>query len=238
MTPSPGPYPQAMLEYSRGDTAVACAIHRDDGYSDLVPVATFFAGPPFNPLEQLALDRSTGRVLDLGAGVGRHSLFLQEQRLQVTALELEPALVAIMAERGVAEPLAASIFSPLGRKFDTVLMLMCGFGLVGTPNGAEDFFGHARHLLAPGGQILCDSLDVRQNTNPAHLAYQEANIRSGRPAGQRRYWMEYRGRRAARSCAETWLVGGDARSGSGWSLSGPDILTAEPRPRGAKSIRL
>jgi SAM-dependent methyltransferase len=184
-----------MVDYWRGDTAVACAIHRDDGYSDLVPIAEFFAGPPFNPLEQLALDRSAGRVLDLGAGVGRHSLFLQEQGLQVTALELEPALVAIMAERGVAEPLAASIFSPLSKKFDTVLMLMCGFGLVGTPDGAEHFFEHARHLLAPRGQSLCDSLDVRQTTKPTHLAYQEANMRCGRPAGQRRHWMEYRGQR-------------------------------------------
>jgi len=36
---------------------------------------------------------------------------------------------------------------------------------------------------------------VRQNTKITHLACQEANIRNGRPAGQRRYWMEYRGRR-------------------------------------------
>jgi len=142
-----------MLDYWRGDTAVACAIHREDGYSDLVPIAAFFAGPPFNLLEQLALERSTGRVLDLGAGVGRHSLFLQAQGRQTSALELELALVAIMAERGVADPLAASIFSQVDRQFDTVLMLMCGFGLVGTPEGAEDFFGHARNLLASGGRF-------------------------------------------------------------------------------------
>ena len=76
-----------------------------------------------------------------------------------------------------------------------MLMLLNGFGLVGTPDGADAFFEHTRQLLSPGGQILCDSLDVRQTTKPTYLAYQEANIRSGRPAGQRRYWMEYRGRR-------------------------------------------
>jgi hypothetical protein len=57
------------------------------------------------------------------------------------------------------------------------------------------FFERARQLLAPGGQILCDSLDVRRTTDPAHLAYQETNIRHGRPAGQMRFWMEYRGQR-------------------------------------------
>jgi SAM-dependent methyltransferase len=195
MTPPLSPHSQAMLDYWRGDAEGGCAIHRDDGYSYLVPVAAFFAGPPFNALEQLAMERSTGRVLDVGACVGRHSLFLQEHGCQVTAIELEPTLVDIMSERGVREPLAGSVFSLAGRQFDTMLMLLNGFGLVGTPDGADAFFEHTRQLLSPGGQILCDSVDVRQTTKPTHLAYQEANIRCGRPAGQRRYWMEYRGRR-------------------------------------------
>ena len=195
MTASLGPYSQAMLDYWRGTSQGACTIHRDDGFSRLVPVAAFFAGPPFNPLERLALEHSVGRVLDVGAGVGRHALFLQKDGCQVTALDVEPALAAIMSERGVKEALAGSIFSLVGRQFDTLLMLMNGFGLVGTPAGAEAFFERARQLLAPGGQIFCDSLDVRGTTDPTKVSYQEANIRRGRPAGQRRYCMEYRGRR-------------------------------------------
>jgi tRNA1(Val) A37 N6-methylase TrmN6 len=70
-------------------------------------------------LEQLALNRSTGRILDVGAGVGRHALFLQEQGRHVTAVEIEPELVAIMSERGVTEPLATSILMLSGRQFDT-----------------------------------------------------------------------------------------------------------------------
>jgi SAM-dependent methyltransferase len=195
MIPSPSPFSQAILDYWHGDAKATYAIHRDDGFSILVPVAPFFAGAPFNPLEQLALDRSTGRVLEVGAGVGRHSLFLQEQGRQVTAVELEPELVAIMSERGVTESLAKNITSLVGRQFDTILMLMNGFGVVGTPAGAEAFFEQARHLLSPGGQILCDSLDVRCTTSPTHLAYQKENLRQGRPAGQMRFWIEYRGQR-------------------------------------------
>jgi SAM-dependent methyltransferase len=192
---SQSPYAQAMLDYWHGKTETAYTIRRDDGFSQVVPVAPFFAGPPFNPLEQLALRRSSGRVVDVGAGVGRHALFLQEQGCLVTAIEAEPELAAIMSERGVKEPLAKDIFALTGRQFDTLLMLMNGFGLVGKVAGAKAFFEHAQHLLSPGGQILCDSLDVRRTVNPAHLAYQEANLRNGRPMGQMRLWMEYRGQR-------------------------------------------
>src|SRR5580704_6196982 len=99
MTPSPSPYAQAMVDYWHGDVEGTCTIHRDDGFAQTVPVAAFFAGPPFGALEQMAMDRATGRVLDVGAGAGRHSLFLQEQGRQVTAVEREPELVAIMSER-------------------------------------------------------------------------------------------------------------------------------------------
>lgn len=191
-----------MLDYWRGDAEAAYTICRDDGWSQLVPVAAAFAGQPFHPMEHLALDRATGRVLDVGAGVGRHSLALQGRLGHVTSIEIEPELVRIMAERGVADALVESVFTLTSREFDTILMLMNGFGLVGTLSGAAAFFGHARSLLSPEGQILCDSLDVRQTTNATHLAYQEANRRAGRPAGQMRFWIEYRGRRGE---AFDWL---------------------------------
>jgi len=191
-----------MLDYWHGAHDAAYTIHRDDGFSHAVPIMPSFAGEPFDPLEQLALARATGRVLDVGAGVGRHALFLQQHGYRVTALEIEPELATIMAARGVAEPLVQSIFSLTGREFDTILMLMNGFGLAGTMAGADALFQHLRHLLAPAGQILCDSLDVRRTTNPIHLAYQSANLRRGLPAGQMRFSIEYQGRRGE---AFNWL---------------------------------
>jgi SAM-dependent methyltransferase len=192
---SSSPYSDAMLDYWRGDADAAYTIHRDDGWSQAVPVAAAFASQPFNPIEQLALDRASGRILDVGAGVGRHSLVLQSRIAHVTSIEIEPELVTIMSERGVPDALVESVFTLASRDFDTILMLMNGFGLVGNPGGAAAFFDHARTLLSPAGQILCDSLDVRRTSNPTHLAYQEANRRNGRLAGQMRFWIEYRGRR-------------------------------------------
>lgn len=185
------PYSQAMLDYWQGNERAAYTIHREDGFSHPVQVWEAYAAPPYSPLEELALDCCRGRVLDVGAGVGRHSLVLQDRGCVVTALELEPTLVDIMSERGVADALTGSVFSLVSRQFDSILMLMNGFGLVGTLSGAAAFFERARDLLSPGGQILCDSLDVRLSTNPLHISYQQTNLCNGRPAGQMRFWIEY-----------------------------------------------
>lgn len=195
MTLSASPYSRAMCAFWHGDTNATYTIHRDDGFSQPVPVGASFAGPPFTPIEHLAMERCCGRVLDVGAGVGRHALCLQKRGLHVTAIEVEPELVAIMTERGVAAALGEDFFQLTGQQFETVLMLMNGFGMVGSLAGVDTFFEHARGLLHSGGQILCDSLDVRQTNNPVHLAYHEANRASGRPAGQMRFSIEYGGRR-------------------------------------------
>ena len=150
----------------------------------------------------MALEQARGAVLDVGAGVGRHTLVLQQRGLTVTAIDTELDLVLIMKERGVVDARTESVLALQGETFDTILMLMNGFGLVGTPAGGAKFLAHARGLLAPGGQILCDSLDVRATKNARHLAYQLENLGAGRPAGQMRFWIEYDGKRGA---AFDWL---------------------------------
>jgi SAM-dependent methyltransferase len=191
-----------MLDYWHGESEATYSIHRADGFSQHVPVAASFDASRFDPLEQLAMSRSTGRVLDVGAGVGRHSLFLQEGGCNVTALELEAELAAIMSERGVKNLLVSSVFNLKDMQFDTILMLMNGFGLVGTPAGAGAFFEHVRSLVSPGGQILCDSLDVRRTKNPTHLALQQENLSAGKSIGQMNFCIEYKGQRGE---AFDWL---------------------------------
>lgn len=220
------PYSRAMLECWQGDAKAAYTILRDDGFRAEVPVAAAFAGPPFSPLEQLALERCGGSILDVGAGAGRHALFLQQQGHDVTALELEPELVDLLSARGVIKTRTGSVFSLAGGPFDTLLMLMNGFGMVGTVGGAAAFFENARKLLAKDGQILCDSLDVRKTLNPLHLAYQERNLRDGRPCGQMRFCIEHQGWRGE---AFDWLHLDfdslrDLARGHGWSA---EVLARE-----------
>ncbi len=51
-------------------------------------------------------------------------------------------------------------FFTLEGQFDTILMLMNGIGIVGTLERLPKFFRQLDNILAPGGQVLCDSSDI------------------------------------------------------------------------------
>ena len=170
-------------------------VRRDDGLEYALPVGHFFRAPAeFTSLENAALARCRGRVLDIGAGSGLHSLALQERGFAVTALEISPEAVAVMARRGVRDARCADIFQFDGGPFDTLLMLGHGIGITGDLAGLERFLALARRLLAPGGRLLLDSNDVRRTDDPRHLAYHEANRRAGRYVGEIRIQLEFAGR--------------------------------------------
>src|SRR5690606_2047949 len=49
-----------------------------------------------NLLERTALDQAFGKILDIGAGAGSHSLYLQNhQNLEVKALDISPKAIEI-----------------------------------------------------------------------------------------------------------------------------------------------
>ena len=127
---------------------------------DEIPVKTLFRGFDEMPaIEQTALREATGRILDVGAGAGCHSLALQHMDKQVTAIDISPLAVATMRDRGVKEVLQQDFFT-LGGQYDTILMLMNGIGIVGSLSRLPAFFMQVDHLLTPGGQLLCDSSDI------------------------------------------------------------------------------
>lgn len=112
-------------------------------------------------LEKCALKAAEGRILDVGAGSGCHSLALQNIGKDVTAIDISPLSVEVMRERGVKKVALENLFSPmLEGRFDTVLMLMNGSGIIGRIERLPAFFQRMRQILAPGGQILMDSSDL------------------------------------------------------------------------------
>src|SRR5690606_32255757 len=86
-----------------------------------------------------------------------------------------------------------NIFEYQNEKYDTLLFLMNGIGLVESISGLEYFFEHAKKLLNPGGQLLFDSSDVNYYYNsekdkPAHyygeITFQyEYKGQKGKPFG-------------------------------------------------------
>ena len=127
---------------------------------DEIPLTTLFRTYNSMPeIERKALDLANGRVLDVGAGAGCHSLVLQERGVDVTAIDISPLSVETMKERGVKKVLEQDFFTLEGQ-YDTILMLMNGIGIVGTLERLPEFFKQIDKILAPGGQVLCDSSDI------------------------------------------------------------------------------
>ncbi|HRF51056.1 MAG TPA: class I SAM-dependent methyltransferase [Anaerolineales bacterium] len=188
------PFGEALREFYRGEDTAECQVYRDDGYVGQLSAASFFRDlTEFSPIEQRAIDLCKGRILDIGAGAGCHSLALQQRGMDVLAIDVCPAAIDIMGERGVKHAQRTDVFELQDGKFDTLLMMMHGIGLVQNLAGLDRFLDHAHRLITPGGQILGDSLDVRCTDESEHLAYQEANRQSRRYFGEVRMRFEYKG---------------------------------------------
>lgn len=152
---------QAITDYYNYERTHILWVHDEHGPKVEMPVATYFRREEQMPeLEQKALDACRGKVLDIGAGAGSHSLALQDRGLTVTALDISPMAVAIMQQRGVEQALSKDIFLYQEERYDTLLLLMNGIGLAGNIPGLRRLLNHARTLLLPGGQLLFDSSDV------------------------------------------------------------------------------
>ena len=128
---------------------------------DEIPLSTLFRSYEDMPkIEQMALDMAKGKTLDVGAGSGCNSLVLQEKETDVTAVDISPLSVETMKQRGVRNVLCQDFFNLSGQKYDTILMLMNGIGIVGTLERMPEFFKQLDRILAHGGQLLCDSSDI------------------------------------------------------------------------------
>lgn len=161
---------------------------RDDGHVGVGRVAQTYMAPfaDWPAHHQRAMGFARGRVLDIGAGAGRHCLYLQEQGHDVLATDTSPLGIQTCRERGVTHAQVVPITQLSARlgTFDTILMLGNNFGLFGNPTRARWLLRRFRSLTAPGARLIAESTDPYQTTDPENLAYHQRNLRRGRMAGQ------------------------------------------------------
>lgn len=193
------PHGLALLDFFKGKASAAVVVHDADGDTEVVPAGVFFREPEeFSALEEAALDLCRGRVLDVGAGAGCHSLVLQQRRLRVCAIDVAPEAVEVMRKRGVKDVQCADVFGFQAEPFDTLLLLMNGIGVVGSLAGLQRFLRDVKGLLKPEGQILLDSYDpgsddVEGAATVTRAATQGGTLRAGRYIGEMRFQLEYAG---------------------------------------------
>lgn len=128
---------------------------------DVLPVAYLFRNfAEMNVLEQKALKLAEGKVLDVGCGAGSHSLYLQnERKLEVTGLDVSPKSIEICRQRGLQNAVCANLLN-FNEKFDTILLLMNGTGILESLGKMDIYLQKLKSLLNENGQILIDGTDI------------------------------------------------------------------------------
>lgn len=135
LSPTLDPMGQAIWDYASTGHAGTLRVLSSMFDDDEIPVPTLFRTELQMPaLERMALNLCRGHVLDVGAGAGCHSLALQDRGLKVCSIDISPLSTRARTLRGVRDARCTDFFGQEldGMRFDTIVLLMNGFGIAGT----------------------------------------------------------------------------------------------------------
>ena len=188
---------RALLDWTRGGTAPEM-IEREDGFTDLsAGHELYLADYKDWPIsERRSIRYARGRVVDVGCGAGRVTLYLQRRGFDVVGLDASRLAIRSARLRGVREAWCTSIDGLGGRmeSFDTIVMFGNNFGLFGTPERLRRMLGVWARRTGPGTRILAQSTNPYCGGAPAiDRAHYRRNKEQGRMPGQVRIRSQYRG---------------------------------------------
>lgn len=200
MEPDEDAYGQAIRDHYESEEAFE-VVERDDGWvgPSAGPALYFSEYEDWDPSVRDGLDglaETDGRVLDVGCGAGRHGLYLQEQGLDVTGIDVSPGAVEVSRERGLADVRecdvgdVAAAFDP--DTFDAVVMLGNNFGLVGTADRAPAVLSGLATVTTADATLLAGTADPYETDDSYHADYHEYNRERGRLGGALRIRVRYR----------------------------------------------
>jgi SAM-dependent methyltransferase len=189
-------YGHQLYDCFKGRNVVE-VIERDDGYIDTsrsLPKYYLAEYKDWGAHEKEALRYAKGRILDIGCGGGRISLYFQRKGFDVLGIDISPLAVRVCKLRGMRRARVMSItdLSPKLGGYDTILMIGNNFGLFGNPNRAKRLIRMLYNSTTPGARIIAESNDSYQTTEPFHLAYHRRNRRAGKLPGELTIRMRYK----------------------------------------------
>jgi len=223
MPPEEDAYGQEMWAYYNGERSFEI-IERDDGYIDIGPETSvyFSSYEDWSPHEKKAMEFVKGRVLDVGCGAGRHSLYLQEKGFNVLGIDISPLAIKVCKLRGLrkAEVMAIEDLKFKPESFDTIIMMGNNFGLFGCFKKARRLLKRFHKMTSKNALIIAETRDPYKTKNPAHLEYHEFNRKRGRMSGQLRIRIRFR--RYATRWFDYLMVSKDEMNeilkGTGWRV--------------------
>ena len=88
------PMGAAIYDFHRNGSADVLKVYSSDFDDDEIPVSDLFREYEDMPyIERVALDQAAGRVLDVGAGSGCHSLALAKAGKESVAIDISPFFI-------------------------------------------------------------------------------------------------------------------------------------------------
>ena len=155
-------FEKAVSDFFNNQFTGNLLIHNTYGVPDEMPLEVYFRGEEdLSDLESFALDLCHGVVLDVGAGLGALSVIQQERNIPVEALEVSSVFCNLMKERGVERIINENFLTrEPAAQYDTLLMMMNGFGLCGSIAQLPQLFAAIDRHLGPNGQVIFDSSDL------------------------------------------------------------------------------
>ena len=190
MKPEEDAYGQEIWAYYKG-REIFEIWERDDGYISVSthgPKIYFSEYEDWALHEKRAMDFVEGRVLDIGCGAGRHSLYLQKKGFDVLGIDNSPLAIKVCRLRGLKKAKVMSIeevsFKP--KSFDTIIMMGNNFSLFGSFKKARRLLNRFHKMTSQNATIIAETRDPYKTDNPAYLEYYEFNKKRGRMSGQLR----------------------------------------------------
>ena len=192
-------------------------IERDDGFIDAGSFQMYFRQhKDWSDHQKKAIRYVKGKVLDIGCGAARHSLYLQEKGFDVLATDISPLAIKVCKMRGIKRTKVlpiTQITSRLGT-FDTILLL-------GNLKRAGYLLRRFKGATSKKARIITESTDPYKMTDPCHQEYHRLNQKRNRMPGQWRVRVRYK--KYATAWIDFLLVSKEEMkrivSGTGWKIN-------------------
>lgn len=171
------PFGRAIRDYYL-DELDEPLLHRDGEQVREHPIERFYFGEFAieNERDDWLASWLDGPSLDMGAGVGRHALYFQDE-FETVAIDVSRPLVKTMRERGVENARHADMFALREAferdRFRSALAHGTQVGLARSEHGLRRFLGDLAYVTTPDASAVLDCYDPELVATRNLLGYRE-----------------------------------------------------------------